>query len=71
MLRFLPSFKAVMYMKMLNLSPKKRITVEEALAHPYLEELHDEEDEPNCEFKFDFSFEKNVRDLESVKSKIF
>jgi len=26
--------------------PKKRITVEDALAHPYLEAYHDPEDEP-------------------------
>jgi serine/threonine protein kinase len=32
--------------KMLNMNPKRRITVEEALMHPYLESLHDPEDEP-------------------------
>ncbi|KAI0806170.1 mitogen activated protein kinase-like protein [Irpex lacteus] len=32
--------------KSLTFDPKKRITVEEALAHPYLEAYHDPEDEP-------------------------
>ncbi|KAJ1807523.1 mitogen activated protein kinase [Coemansia sp. RSA 2599] len=33
---------------MLNFSPRRRITVEEALAHPYLAQYHDEADEPAC-----------------------
>jgi len=32
--------------KMLTFNPSKRITVEEALQHPYLESYHDPEDEP-------------------------
>ncbi|KAJ3501175.1 hypothetical protein NMY22_g19015 [Coprinellus aureogranulatus] len=32
--------------KTLTFDPKKRITVEEALAHPYLEAYHDPDDEP-------------------------
>ncbi|KAL4079449.1 CMGC/MAPK protein kinase [Scleroderma citrinum] len=32
--------------KTLTFDPKKRLTVEEALAHPYLEAYHDPEDEP-------------------------
>ncbi|OCB91441.1 mitogen-activated protein kinase [Sanghuangporus baumii] len=34
--------------KTLTFDPKKRITVEEALAHPYLEAYHDPEDEPEA-----------------------
>ena len=33
-------------MKMLTFHPEYRITVEEALEHPYLEELHSQMDEP-------------------------
>ena len=33
---------------MLAFSPRKRITVEDALAHPYLESYHDPEDEPTA-----------------------
>ena len=45
--------------KMLKFDPTERITVEEALAHPYLASLHDEEDEPTGEpmSPFDFDFE--------------
>ncbi|GAA94555.1 uncharacterized protein L969DRAFT_103018 [Mixia osmundae IAM 14324] len=47
--------------KCLTFNPKKRITVEEALAHPYLEPYHDADDEPNADplsiefFAFDHS----------------
>ena len=43
--------------KMLEIHPHKRITVEGALAHPFFEQLHNEEDEPVAERPFDFSFE--------------
>jgi serine/threonine protein kinase len=32
--------------RMLDLNPEKRITVEEALDHPFLVSMHDPEDEP-------------------------
>jgi len=46
--------------KMLTFNPDKRCTVEEALAHPYLESLHDENDEPTAQIvpKVIFDFEK-------------
>lgn len=44
--------------RMLSVHPKKRITVEEALAHPFFSQLHSPDDEPVCEHgDFDFSFE--------------
>ncbi|KAG2197419.1 hypothetical protein INT47_005672 [Mucor saturninus] len=43
--------------KLLAFDPAKRITVEEALAHPYLSAYHDEDDEPAHSQQFDFSFE--------------
>jgi serine/threonine protein kinase len=43
--------------KMLQIHPKKRITVEEALQHPFLEQLHSPDDEPVCESTFDWTFE--------------
>lgn len=45
--------------KMLDMNPKTRITVEEALKHPYLESLHDPEDEPLFEGEINFSFEED------------
>jgi len=43
--------------KMLEIHPSKRITVEEALSHPFFAQLHSPEDEPVSESPFDFSFE--------------
>jgi len=43
--------------RMLAFDPSKRITVEEALEHKYLQVWHDASDEPLCPTKFDFAFE--------------
>ena len=43
--------------KMLDMNPKTRIKVHEALEHGFLENLHDAEDEPEFEGTIDFSFE--------------
>lgn len=43
--------------QLLVLNPAKRLTVDEALAHPYLADLHDDADEFTCKHEFDFSFE--------------
>ncbi|KAJ2668627.1 mitogen activated protein kinase [Coemansia spiralis] len=57
--------------KMLNFSPKKRITVEEALTHPYLAQYHDEMDEPNCDPLppnfFDFDNYREKLSVEQLK----
>ncbi|KAG0738999.1 hypothetical protein G6F22_002439 [Rhizopus arrhizus] len=47
--------------KMLTFDPRKRITAEEALSHPYLAPYHDPTDEPVAPEKFDWSF--NEADL--------
>ena len=44
--------------QMLVFSPTKRITVEDALAHPYLASLHDPSDEPLAHAEFSFDFER-------------
>ncbi|KAJ6602158.1 kinase-like domain-containing protein [Mycena sp. CBHHK59/15] len=44
--------------QMLCFDPAKRISCEQALAHPYLQVWHDPADEPVCESKFDFGFEE-------------
>jgi len=44
--------------KLLAFDPAKRISCEEALAHPYLAVWHDPNDEPVCSAPFDFGFEE-------------
>lgn len=55
--------------RMLAFNPARRITVDEALAHPYLAALHsdDPEDEPVCPSSFDFSFERQVLDKPALQ----
>lgn len=55
--------------KMLAFDPSDRITVEEALEHPYLKIWHDPADEPTCPYEFDFSFEE-VDDMETMRQMI-
>lgn len=54
--------------KLLNFDPAARITVEQALAHPYLAAYHEEDDEPVHEKIFDFEFEVTDR-IDEMKSK--
>ncbi|KAG5566811.1 hypothetical protein RHGRI_002374 [Rhododendron griersonianum] len=56
--------------KMLTFDPAKRITVEEALAHPYLARLHDTADEPVCLEPFSFDFEQATGE-EQIKDMIY
>jgi serine/threonine protein kinase len=53
--------------KLLDFDPSRRITVEQALAHPYLETYHDPADEP-MHSTFDFSFE-SCNKIDELKSK--
>lgn len=43
--------------KMLQIHPRKRVNVVEALEHPFLSSLHNPEDEPIAHNPFNFSFE--------------
>ena len=43
--------------KMLAFDPSSRISVEQALEHPYLTIWHDASDEPECPTTFNFDFE--------------
>jgi len=61
--------------KTLTFDPKKRITVEDALAHPYLEAYHDPEDEPVApplepEF-FEFDLHKDDISREQLKELLY
>ncbi|XVE80851.1 hypothetical protein DITRI_Ditri15bG0014000 [Diplodiscus trichospermus] len=56
--------------KMLTFYPRLRITVELALAHPYLTSLHDISDEPVCMTSFKFDFERHALTEEQMKELI-
>ncbi|KAI9350780.1 kinase-like domain-containing protein [Obelidium mucronatum] len=55
--------------RLLTFDPAARITVEEALAHPYLEAYHDASDEPTHTHNFDFGFE-SLETIEDMKRAI-
>ncbi|RCV45314.1 hypothetical protein SEVIR_9G448200v4 [Setaria viridis] len=57
--------------RMLTFNPLQRITVEEALDHPYLERLHDIADEPICTDPFSFDFEQQALTEDQMKQLIF
>ncbi|THF97894.1 hypothetical protein TEA_021904 [Camellia sinensis var. sinensis] len=57
--------------KMLTFDPRQRITVEGALAHPYLTSLHDISDEPICLTPFSFDFENHALSEEQMKELIY
>jgi serine/threonine protein kinase len=57
--------------KLLVFDPKKRLTAEQALEHPYMQELHDPEDEPVCPQMFDFGFEKEATSVEEYRDLIW
>lgn len=57
--------------RLLDLNPKTRITIDEAIKHPYLESLHDPDDEPVFEGEINFDFENDPDlTLEDVKKLI-
>lgn len=55
--------------RMLAFDPAQRISVEEALEHPYLHIWHDASDEPTCPTTFDFHFEV-VDDIHEMRRMI-
>ncbi|XP_076266271.1 mitogen-activated protein kinase rl isoform X2 [Rhynchophorus ferrugineus] len=57
--------------KMLTFNPHKRIDVEEALAHPYLEQYYEPTDEPTAEQPFRFDTELDDLPKDQLKELIF
>lgn len=57
--------------KMLEIHPKKRISIEKALEHPFLESLHNPEDEPTTDSVFDFEFENDDLSRERIQQLIW
>ena len=54
---------------MLVFNPHRRISVEDALADPYMESLHAEEDEPKAESQFDYKFEEQLEEPDVDKNR--
>eukprot|EP00898_Chlorokybus_atmophyticus_P004650 jgi/Chlat1/5186/Chrsp33S05042 len=57
--------------KMLVFDPSKRITVQEALEHPYLASLHDVTVEPSADGAFEFDFEEEDLKEEHLRQKVY
>lgn len=55
---------------MLRFDPRERISVTQALEHPYLAKYHDSDDEPTCVPAFDFEFDKLPTSKEQIKEAI-
>lgn len=55
--------------RMLAFDPSTRISVEQALEHPYLSIWHDASDEPDCPTTFNFDFEV-VEDVPEMRKMI-
>ncbi|KAL5711380.1 mitogen-activated protein kinase [Ranunculus cassubicifolius] len=51
--------------------PSKRITVDEALNHPYVVSLHEINEEPICQSPFNFDFEQSSLSEEDIKDLIW
>ncbi|CAE1313574.1 MAPK7 [Acanthosepion pharaonis] len=57
--------------KMLVLNPSDRVTVEQALRHPYFTGYHDQDDEPICVPAFNFDFEKQDTTVAQFREAIY
>lgn len=56
---------------MLEIHPKRRITIDKALEHPFLESLHNVDDEPLYEESFSFDFEQEELSRERIQQLIW
>lgn len=57
--------------RLLSFNPTTRVTVEEALAHPYFDQYYDPEDEPIAEHPFEFEMELDDLPKQTLKELIF
>ncbi|CAH8390678.1 unnamed protein product [Eruca vesicaria subsp. sativa] len=74
---FFAKFQNVPYLaldlieKMLRFDPRERISVEDALKHQYLSEMHDIADEPVCMTPYNFDLEEHPFTEEDIKDLIY
>lgn len=58
-------------MKLLQFNPTKRITIEDALNHPFLSDVKNAEDESSCEDKVNFEITEEMKnEIRAYKEKI-
>ncbi|KAJ3447924.1 mitogen-activated protein kinase [Anaeramoeba flamelloides] len=57
--------------KMLQFNPQKRINVDDALKHPFLEPIFNADDIQLCQENFDFSFEKDKLTKKKLRNLIY
>lgn len=57
--------------KMLEFHPAHRLSIERALQHPFLQSLHNPEDEPVANFTFTFDFEHEELSRERIQELIW
>mmetsp|Transcript_10456 Transcript_10456/g.25544 ORF Transcript_10456/g.25544 Transcript_10456/m.25544 type:complete len:402 (-) Transcript_10456:218-1423(-) len=68
MYRDMPPDAMDLMMKMLEFNPHKRISVDEALEHPFYKDIRKKKHEWVCDKKFDFTFEKRLKKIEDLKA---
>jgi hypothetical protein len=56
---------------MMTFHPSHRITIDDALKHPFMSSLHNPEDEPVTNFTFQFPFENETLSKERVQELIW
>lgn len=54
--------------KLLQFDPRKRLSAAEALAHPWLASLHEEDKEPSTSTQFNFDFEEDNLTPEDIRN---
>ena len=55
----------------LQFNPKKRLSVQQALEHPYLKAIHDPKKLVECERSVDFAFEMKCKDRKGLKEEMY
>ena len=63
-------FAADLLERLLQMDPRKRLSAEQALGHPYFAQLHDPTDEITASAHFDCSFEDKTS-MQELKEAIF